>query len=379
MNELPLAGVRVLDFTRILSGPYGTLLLAELGAEVIKIEQPETGDDTRSWGPPFLDEEESTSAYFGALNRGKRSLALDLREDVDYETFRALVPTADIVVDNFRPGVARRLRIDRESIQELNPAIVTCSISGFGTEPALEHLPGTEIVVEAMSGLMSVTGDRDGEPVRFGIAMTDIATGLTATTRILAELLAARASGTGRHIDVSLYGVAIGCLGTLVAGSSVTGETPQRWGSHHPSIVPYGGFPTSDGSVITGCINDRQWPVFCEVIGDPQLRNVFEYTTNASRVRHRVQVEDRISIATRMWTTQELVEALLAKGLLAAPIRTVTEMMSDPVTETLGLITADGAHPQLRTTRVSCTNVYGADQRVVPELGEANAEFEERK
>ncbi|MGK0741601.1 CaiB/BaiF CoA transferase family protein [Leucobacter sp. Z1108] len=350
---LPLAGVRVLDFTRILSGPYCTLLLSELGAEVIKIERPDGGDDTRAWGPPFVDEEAGLSTYFSALNRGKRSVALDLGNPKDLDAFRALVAHSDVVVENFRPGVAERYGLHYDALRDVNPRIVTCAISGFGRQGPFASLPGTEIVVEAMSGLMSVTGSREGEPVRFGIAMTDIATGLTAATRIVAGVLSARESGTGSHIDTSLYATAIGALGTLVAGASINGRTPERWGSHHPSIVPYGGFPTSDGDVITGVVNDRTWPAFCEAIGLPELSEDYALSTNAGRVRQRESLEKRIGEATRAFTTVGLLEHLQSRGLLAAPIRTVTEMLADPDTRALGLIAEGVDHPGLLTTRVS--------------------------
>lgn len=351
--SLPLAGVRVLDFTRILSGPYCTLLLAELGAEVIKIERPDGGDDTRAWGPPFVDEGLGLSTYFSALNGGKASVALDLSDEGDLQAFRALAANSDVVVENFRPGVAEKFGLHFDALQEVNPRIVTCAISGFGRQGPFSSLPGTEIVVEAMSGLMSVTGPQSGDPVRFGIAMTDIATGLTAATRIVASVLRARESGVGEHIDTSLYAIALGALGTLVAGASVDGKVPQRWGSHHPSIVPYGGFPTSDGDLITGVVNDRTWPVFCEAIDAAELIADDQLATNAGRVRRREELEARISEATRRFSTEELLRRLQERGLLAAPIRTVSEMLADEDTRSLGLIAESERHPGLLISRVS--------------------------
>jgi crotonobetainyl-CoA:carnitine CoA-transferase CaiB-like acyl-CoA transferase len=290
-HELPLAGVRVLDFTRILSGPYCTQFLAELGAEIIKIERPGVGDDTRSWGPPFIDDEDRISAYFAALNRGKHSVAVDFTDPRGRDLVYRLVSRCDVVIENFRPGVADRYGLDHDSLAAHNPAVVTCAISGFGRSGPYAGLPGTEIVVEGMSGLMSVTGSRHGEPARLGIAMTDIATGLTAAGQIIAALGVARDTGVGTHIDTSLYETAVGVLGTLVASVSVSGEVPGRWGSHHPSIVPYGGFPTADGDVITGTVNDRMWPTLCRTIGAEHLLDDDELATNAGRVRHRDRVE----------------------------------------------------------------------------------------
>ena len=315
-HELPLAGVRVLDFTRILSGPYCTQFLAELGAEVIKIERPGVGDDTRSWGPPFIDDDDQISAYFAALNRGKSSVALDFTARRGQELLHRLVTGCDIVIENFRPGVAERYGLDHATLAEHNPGVVTCAISGFGRTGPYAGYPGTEIVVEGMSGLMSVTGSRDGEPARFGIAMTDIATGLTAAGKIIAALGVARDTGVGTHIDTSLYETAIGVLGTLVASVSVSGEVPGRWGSHHPSIVPYGGFPTADGDVITGTVNDRMWPTLCRTIGADALLDDPELATNAGRVRQRDRVERAIAAATSTFKTEDLTRVLLDAGLL---------------------------------------------------------------
>ena len=353
LHELPLAGVRVLDFTRILSGPYCTLFLAELGAEVIKIERPGVGDDTRSWGPPFIDDDDRISAYFAALNRGKSSVAVDFSHARGQELLHKLVGKCDVVIENFRPGVAERYRLDHATLASHNPALVTCAISGFGRNGPYAGYPGTEIVVEGMSGLMSVTGSRNGEPARFGIAMTDIATGLTAAGQIIAALSVAGEIGVGTHIDTSLYETAIGVLGTLVASVSVSGDVPGRWGSHHPSIVPYGGFPTADGDIITGTVNDRMWPTLCRAIGAENLLEDPELATNAGRVRHRDRVEHAIAAATATFKTEELTRILLEAGLLGAPIRTVADMVNDPATTELGVLAHTSGYPNLLTARLT--------------------------
>jgi crotonobetainyl-CoA:carnitine CoA-transferase CaiB-like acyl-CoA transferase len=363
-HDLPLAGVRVLDFTRILSGPYCTLFLAELGAEIIKIERPTVGDDTRSWGPPFVDDDDNISSYFAALNRGKRSVTLDFTDPRGGSIVRRLAAECDVVVENFRPGVARRYGLDFQQLAEANPALVTLSISGFGSTGPYADYPGTEIVVEGMSGLMSVTGARNGEPVRFGIAMTDIATGLTAAGQIVAALGVARNTGVGTHIDTSLYATAIAALGTLVASASISGDVPGRWGSHHPSIVPYGGFPTADGDIITGTVNDRMWPTLCRAIGAEHLLADSELATNAGRVRQRDRVEAAIARATATFTTGGLVQKLLGAGLLAAPIRTVSEMLEDPATRELGLLTSTEEYPDLLTTRLTGAGIDAGTQQV---------------
>jgi crotonobetainyl-CoA:carnitine CoA-transferase CaiB-like acyl-CoA transferase len=333
----PLRGVRVLDFTRILSGPYCTLLLSDLGADVIKVERKPHGDDTRLWGPPFLDEERGISTYFAALNRGKRSISLNLRTPGGRQLLEKLISKVDVVLENFRPNVAKNLGLDHASLSTLNPAIVSCSISGFGASGPYAQFPGTEIVVEGMSGLMEVTGPSDGDPVRFGIAMVDIATGLTAATRIIAALLQARSNGQGSRIECSLYGTALAALGTLITGYSATQEEPRRWGSHHPSICPYGGFPTADGHIITGAINDAMWSKLCEALHLNDLAQRPELATNAERVRHRKKVEQAISDQCATRSTSYWLERLRARGLLGAPIRTVGQAVDDPITREIGL------------------------------------------
>lgn len=368
----PLHGLRVLDFTRILSGPYCSLLLHDLGAEVIKVEKVGTGDDTRRWGPPFLDEHHGISTYFASLNRGKRSLAVDLRSGEVRQLLHALIPHVDIVLENFRPGVARQLGLEHETLAAENPGIVSCSIAGFASSGPYAELPGTEIVVEAMSGLMDVTGPADGEPVRLGIAMVDIATGLTAATRIVAALLQARTTGRGSHVDCSLYSTAMGVLGTLITSYSATGEEPRRWGSHHPSICPYGGFPTADGRIITGAINDSMWPKFCDALHLGELAWRQELSTNAGRVKHRVEVEGAISRKSATRPTKYWLERLQERGLLQAPIRTVGEAVDDPATADLGLFVDLLGHAGVVSPRLDNVAHSGSAERV-PLLGEHTA------
>lgn len=369
----PLRGVRVLDFTRILSGPYCTLLLADMGAEVIKVESPR-GDDTRGWGPPFLDEGATTSTYFGALNRGKKSVVLDLRSSHMQAVLLQLCSQADVVIENFRPGVAERLGLSWPVLREANPRLVFCSISGFGHSGPYSRLPATEIVVEAMSGLMEITGPENGEPVRFGIAMTDIATGLTASTRIVAALMHARETGVGAHVRCSLYATALGALGTSVASFSATGVEPARWGSHHPSIVPYGGFPTSDGSLITGAISEASWPTFCDALDLRHLAADERFVTNAGRVAHRVELLELLADRCREHPTAYWVERLTDRGLLAAPIRTVGQAVDDPATRAMRLLVPLEGYPGVFGTS-TIDAAAAADSQRVPRLGEHTDEI----
>jgi len=369
----PLAGTRVLDLTRILAGPYCTLLLSDLGADVVKVERPGRGDDTRWWGPPFLDGEEGMATYFASLNRGKRSVAMDLRSAAGRKQLDHLVRNVHVVIENFRPGRAESLGLGAEHLHAINPSLVSCSISGYGADGEYSELPGTEIVVEAMSGLMDVTGAPDGDPVRFGIAMTDIATGLTAATRIVAELLRVSTTGVGRHIECSLYASALGALGTLVTAFSATGVEPRRWGSHHPTVVPYGGFKARDGHLITGVINDAMWELFCDAIGSSALRLDERYRSNAGRVAHRAELEEELARHFETESVGYWLERLRGAGLLAAPIRTVGEAVADPVTAAMGLFVELGAYPGVISPRLDHQRTDGAPQ-AVPRLGEHTVE-----
>jgi crotonobetainyl-CoA:carnitine CoA-transferase CaiB-like acyl-CoA transferase len=370
-DDRPLEGVRVLDLTRILSGPYCTLLLADMGADVIKVERPGVGDDTRHWGPPFLADD--ASSYFAALNRGKRSLALDLKHEAARPVLRRLAREVDVVVENFRPGVAARLGLDHETLSRENPAIVSCSISGYGSTGAYSRLAGTEIVVEAMSGLMHVTGPIDGDPVRFGVAMVDIATGLTASSRIVASLLRAGRTGRGAHVEVSLYGTALAALGTLITSHTASGVEPTRWGSHHPSIAPYGGFPTADGHLITGAINDETWARFAPIVGLDPDDVATRWATNSARVDDRQALEAAISARTVSASTDEWVARLREADLLAAPIRTVGEAVADPATRDSGLLQELAGHPGVLSPRLDGTTRPLA-KTAVPTIGADTAD-----
>jgi crotonobetainyl-CoA:carnitine CoA-transferase CaiB-like acyl-CoA transferase len=358
--------MRVLDFTRVLSGPYCTLLLSDLGADVIKVERIEGGDETRGWGPPFLEGEEGIATYFAALNRGKRSLAVDLNQAGGRELVAALATTSDVVVENFRPGVAERLGVDHGSLVARNPAIVSCSINGFGSHGPFAEVAATEIVIEALSGLMEITGTPEGPPVRFGVAMVDIATGLTASTKILAALLRARSSGKGCHLEVPLYSVAMAALGTSIAAYTATGVEPTRWGSHHPSICPYGGFPTEDGFLITGVISDEAWPIFCEALELPELGADVQLATNAQRVARRQLVEARIAATTARRTTAHWLDRLHQRRLLGAQVRRVGEAVSDELIRSMGLLLPVEGFPRVLVPSLDGRNAASS----VPGLGE---------
>jgi crotonobetainyl-CoA:carnitine CoA-transferase CaiB-like acyl-CoA transferase len=249
---------------------------------------------------------------------------------------------------------------------------VVCSISGFGRSGRFADRPTTEIVVEALSGLMNITGPSDGDPVRFGVAMVDIATGLTASTRIVASLLAARTTGHGAQVDCSLYATAMASLGTLITSYSVTGEEPRRWGSHHPSIVPYGGFPSADGHIITGVVNDAAWPAFCAALELDELAERKEYSTNAGRVQHREEIHRAITASSSTRPTAYWVERLSARGLIASPIRSLSAALADPATQELGILHPLEGHDGVVAPRLDGAATRGATR--VPRLGEHTRE-----
>jgi crotonobetainyl-CoA:carnitine CoA-transferase CaiB-like acyl-CoA transferase len=347
MGDRPLEGVRVVDFTRILSGPYATMLLADLGAEVIKIERPGSGDDTRGWGPPFW---RGTSTYFAAVNRGKRSVALDCGDEEGREMVRALIATSDVVVENFRPGVTERLGIAYEDLCEEHPGLVYASINGFGSRGPRAQEAGTEVIVEAHSGLMAMMGVPDGPPVRFGVAMVDIATGQALVNGVLAALLARTRTGRGRYLEFPLFSTAISVLATVITSASASPETrEERFGSGHPSIVPYSAFEGRDGWCVLGAVNEDMWSRLCEALGlDPLLEDP-RCSSNHERVNNRAFVEDAVAAAVGPLSVEEVVERLGQRGVLVAPVKTAAEAIEDPQVEVMGLLDSEDGMPFART------------------------------
>src|SRR5438477_2709117 len=279
----PLAGVRVVDLSRVLAGPYATMTLADLGADVVKVEHPVGGDETRSWGPPYAGGE---SAYYLSVNRGKRSVALDLKDADGLELALELCARADVVVENFRPGGAARLGVGYDAVRARRADTVYCSISGFGRREPRDR-PAYDFVVQAESGLMSITGEPDGEPTKVGVALVDVLAGLNAATAILAALHRRNVTGEGDRVEVSLLDTAFAALVNVGTNALLTGEEPQRYGNAHPSIVPYQPFRAADGWVAVAAANDGLYWRLCTAIGRPELADDERYATNDARVRNR--------------------------------------------------------------------------------------------
>ncbi|MBK8023460.1 MAG: CoA transferase [Chloroflexi bacterium] len=325
--DLPLAGVRVLDFTRVLAGPFCTMLLGDLGADVIKVEGPD-GDETRQWGPPF--DARGRSAYYLSVNRNKRGIVLDLKTVEGQRIARDLAARSHIVVENFRVGGMASFGLDYAALRAIHPAVVYASITGFGQTGARAEYPGYDFIIQAMSGLMSITGEPGGEPVKVGVAVSDVFTGLFASTSILAALRHAEATGIGQHLDISLYESQIAALVNIAGSALVAGITPGRYGSAHPSIVPYQPFHALDGAFALAVGNDRQFAALCRLIERPAWAADPRFATNPARVANRVELIDLLEAVFGERPAAEWIERCLAAGIPAGRINTVREALDDP-------------------------------------------------
>jgi formyl-CoA transferase/CoA:oxalate CoA-transferase len=353
----PLTGITVLDFTRVLSGPYCTMLLADMGARVIKIEQPGRGDDTRGWGPPFLEHE---SAYFLSVNRNKESLALDLRSAAAKAVIPRLLERTDVIVENFRPGAMARLGLDYDAIHGTHPAIVYCSISGFGQTGPRRSEPGYDAVIQAEGGLMSLTGDADGPPFRLGVAISDIVSGMFAFQGISMALYARTQTGRGQLVDIGMLDSTAALL-TYQSGSFfATGQAPQRLGNRHPTIVPYETFSASDGDFVIAVGNDALWRAFCTACGLEALGDDPQFATNRQRVQGYGVLKPVIVERLRTKTRAEWIAVLTAAGIPCGAVRDVGEVLADPQLAAREMV-QQVAHASLGPLRVTGVPVKLSD------------------
>ena len=341
----PLAGVTVLDLSRVLAGPWATQLLGDLGAEVIKIERPGEGDDTRQWGPPFAtraDGSRGDAAYFFCANRNKKSVTVDIANPEGAGIVRALAARADVVVENFKVGGLKKYGLDFESLSRANPRLVYCSITGFGqTGPYADHA-GYDYMIQAMGGLMSITGEADGAPMKVGVAVADLAAGLYASNAILAGLLHARATGQGQHIDIALFDVQAAMLANQATNLFVSGEVPRRLGNAHPNLVPYQPFPTVDGDVVIAVGNDGQFRALCAALGDPGLADDARFVSNAARVERRAELVARLKVLTVSRSSAELIGLLEGAGVPCGPINTIDQVFEHPQAIDRGAVVRQG-------------------------------------
>ncbi len=322
----PLAGLRVLDLSRVLAGPYCTMMLSDLGAEVIKIERPGIGDQSRAWGPPFIEGE---STYFMAANRGKRSVTVDVTDPRGLAVVQRLAATADVVVENFLPGAAARLGLDRETLVGARPEVVYCSITGYPADSPNAHRPGYDFAIQGDGGIMAVTGEVDGDPMKVGVAVADITSGMFAASGILAAIIEARATGRAPAVAVSLFGSQIAWLGNRATEVLVAGIEPERFGNAHPSLVPYETFRAADGFVNLAVGSDVQFRSFCAAAGAQDLADEPRYATNAGRVAERAELVPRLQQLFATRTVAEWIAVFDRARVPGGPIRTVPEVAAD--------------------------------------------------
>lgn len=334
----PLKGLKVVELARILAGPWVGQSLADLGAEVIKVEAIE-GDDTRRWGPPFIDrDDDHTAAYFYAANRGKTSVTADFRTAEGQETVKELIKDADILIENFKVGGLSKYGLDYNSLAVLNPRLIYCSITGFGQDGPYATRAGYDFMIQGMSGLMSITGEPDQQPQKVGVAVTDVVTGLYSTIGILAAVEQRHTTDKGQHIDMSLLDCATALLANQAMNFLATGESPARKGNAHPNIAPYQVVPTSDGHVILAVGNDGQFQRACDILGLSALGIHPNYATNQARVANRNALTERIEEATQQWTSAGLLNALEKATVPAGPINSVEEALNNPQIRARGMV-----------------------------------------
>ena len=369
--DFALSGYRVLDLSRILAGPFCTMMLGDQGADVIKVERPGTGDDTRTWGPPFAGGE---SAYYLCCNRNKRSITVDLKNPRGAELVRELAKVSDVLVENFTPGLMRRFGLDYETLREENPALVYCSISAYGESGPYRDRPGYDMVLSAVGGLMWITGERDGSPCKVGVAITDVLTGVYASGAITAALLWRERSGRGQHIDCSLLDVQVSALANIGSNYLVAGQEAVRWGTAHESIVPYQVFRTKDRPIAIAVANDKLWVNFCKLAGQEAWLADPRFESNPRRVEHREVLLPLVAQVMAHKTCAEWIELLVERSIPCGPVNDMEHLFSDPQLLHRGMV-AEVPHPTIGTLRLAgipirYSETPGCIRRPPPLLGE---------
>jgi formyl-CoA transferase len=331
----PLTGIRILDLSRVLAGPYCTMLLGDLGAEVIKVERPGTGDDTRAWGPPFAAGE---SAYYLCANRNKKSITVNLKSATGQEIIRRLARLSDVLVENFKVGELTELGLGYDQLRTLNPGLVYCSITGYGQTGPDSDLPGYDFIIQGRGGVMSITGEPDGEPMKVGVAVVDITAGLFAANAIQAALLARVRTGCGQAIDIALLDAQVAWLANVASNYLVSGQRPGRFGNGHPTIVPYQSFRARDGFFCLAVGNDRQWQKLCRMLARPELVTDPRFATNPARVQHRNEL---IAVLQEIFLTQDIafwLREIAAAGIPCGPVQAIDQVFADPQVLARGML-----------------------------------------
>jgi len=367
----PLSGLKVIELARILAGPWAGQTLADLGAEVIKVESP-AGDDTRNWGPPFIEREgDRSAAYFHGCNRGKSSVTVDFRTPEGQEQVRAMVQEADVVIENFKLGGLAKYGLDYDSLSQINPGLIYCSITGFGQDGPYAHRAGYDYIIQGMSGLMSITGDPQGQPTKVGVAITDVFTGVYASTAILAALHQRHATGQGQHIDMALLDVAVSVTANQAMNYLSTGTAPGRLGNFHPNLSPYQVFDCADGHIIIAVGNDGQFARLCDLLGCAELAAQEDYATNPARVSNRESLDKLLTARTSAFTKTDLLAACEANGVPAGPINDLAEVFDDPQVKARNMrVDLDGVPGVRSPFRFSDADLNLT--RPSPKLGEDN-------
>lgn len=345
----PLDGIRVLDLTRVLAGPYCTMFLGDLGAEVVKVEQPGVGDDTRGWGPPFAGGE---SAYFLCVNRNKKSITVDLKSEEGIALARRLAESADVLVENFRPGTMERLGLGEKELRASNPRLIFASLSGFGADGPMSDWPGYDLIVQAWGGLMSITGMPDGEPTKVGVAIIDLVAGLMLGKAIVAALFAREKLGSGQKIDTSLLEAEVACLINVGSNYLLEGKIPQRWGNSHPSIVPYQTFKSADGYLVVGVASEAIWRRFCRALGQSELTEDPRFAKNSNRVENRAELIRVLADIFLTRPTEAWLKLLTEADVPAAAVQTIDQVFSAPQVLQRNML-AEVEHPRAGTVRMA--------------------------
>jgi glutaryl-CoA transferase len=380
----PLAGLRVLELARILAGPWAGQIFADLGADVVKVEREGSGDDTRAWGPPFVpaaDGGHLDAAYFHGANRGKRSIELDFTTTEGQRLVKKLVARSDVLIENFKVGGLRKFGLDYASLAPENPRLIYCSVTGFGQTGPYASRAGYDLMAQGMGGVMGVTGDADGEPMRVGVPISDIFSGVYATVGILAALARREKTGRGGYVDAALVDSTVGVLSYQALNYLVSGKIPKRIGNTHPNLVPYQVFPVADGKIIIATGNDNQFVRLCGILGAPELAEVAAYKDNAGRLGRRAELVGKLSALTSRFSRQDLLAKLEAASIPAGPINDLQQVFSDPQVIHRGMklelksaAAESGTIPGVRTPIVLDGEPMASD-RPAPRLGEHTAEI----
>ncbi len=365
----PLDGIRVIELARILAGPWAGQTLADLGAEVIKVEAPE-GDDTRRWGPPWIDRDgERTAAYFHACNRGKKGITCDFRTAEGQQVVRDLVAGADVVIENFKVGGLAKYGLDHASLRAVNPKIIYCSITGFGQDGPYAHRAGYDFIIQGMAGLMSVTGEPEGQPQKVGVAVTDIFTGVYAATAVLAALVQRGRTGIGQHLDLALMDVATSIMANQAMNYLATGVAPGKMGNAHPNLAPYAVFDCADGWIILATGNDVQYQRLVRLLGLDDMAEDPDFRSNSDRISNRARMTLRLTQATQSWTKADLLAACEVAGVPAGPINDLAEVFADPQVMARAMQIAPGGIPGVRSP-MTFSGAALCLERPAPKLGE---------